>query len=209
MKILYNIVLKIFLLFSNIFSLNILNILSDMRSIVYSNIVRKSFNSCGFNFKVGFPAILYGTKSITIGNNFSSFARLRLETFTEHNGAQFDPQILIGDNVSMNYDCHIGCINQIIIEDNVLIASRVFITDHSHGEITEQELKIPPSLRILSSKGPVIIRKNVWIGEGVVIMPNVTIGENCIIGANAVVTKSIPANSVVGGIPAKIIKTIV
>ena len=65
-----------------------------------------------------------------------------------------------------------------------------------------------PSLRKLYSKGPVIIEDNVWIGEGVAILPNVIIGENSIIGANAVVTKDIPRNSVVGGNPAKIIRTL-
>ena len=51
-----------------------------------------------------------------------------------------------------------------------------------------------------------IIKDNVWIGEGVAIMPNVRIGKNAIIGANAVVTKDVPENTVVGGNPAKIIK---
>ena len=51
-----------------------------------------------------------------------------------------------------------------------------------------------------------IIEDNVWIGEGVVIMPNVRIGRNAIVGANAVVTKDVPADCVVGGIPARVIR---
>jgi acetyltransferase-like isoleucine patch superfamily enzyme len=185
-----------------------MNIFYDIKCQVYSSIVRRSLRKCGSDFKVGYPSTFYGTGSIEIGENFNSFARLRLEAFKEHNGVRFEPNLIIGNNVSMNYDCHIGCINKIVIEDNVLIASKVFITDHSHGDISNEAFLIPPSKRILSSKGPVIIRKNVWIGEGVVIMPNVEIGENTVIGANSVVTKDIPSNSVVGGIPAKIIKTI-
>ena len=59
--------------------------------------------------------------------------------------------------------------------------------------------------RSLSSKS-VIIKDNVWLGEHVSVLPGVTIGENSIIGANSVVTKSIPANSIAVGIPAKVIK---
>jgi acetyltransferase-like isoleucine patch superfamily enzyme len=115
---------------------------------------------------------------------------------------------LIGNNVNINYDCHIACINKIIIEDNVLLGSRVFITDHFHGQINREELVIPPSLRVVSSKGSVTIGMNTWVGEGVSIMPNVKIGKNCIIGSNSVVTKSFPDNSIIGGIPARIIKNI-
>ncbi|WP_211092637.1 acyltransferase [Chitinophaga varians] len=120
----------------------------------------------------------------------------------------FTPEISIGDNVTLNDFCHIACINQVIIGNNVLVASRVFITDHFHGKIDALEKDISPSDRNLYSKGPVIIHDNVWIGEGVVVMPGVTIGKGAIIGANAVVTRDVPAYAVVGGNPAKVIKSI-
>ena len=66
-----------------------------------------------------------------------------------------------------------------------------------------------PLERPLISKGAVVIENNVWVGEGVVIMPGITIGENSIIGANSVVTKDVPKNTVVGGVPAKILKQLV
>ena len=58
------------------------------------------------------------------------------------------------------------------------------------------------------SKGPVIIEENVWIGDKVTILPGVTVGQGAVIAANSVVSKDVPAFSVVGGIPAKVIKNI-
>jgi acetyltransferase-like isoleucine patch superfamily enzyme len=151
---------------------------------------------------------LHGGSNIVIGDNFNTGLRTRLEAYTEHLGSKFKPSIIIGNNVSINHDCHIGAINEITIEDDVLIASKVFITDHYHGEITSNSLLTIPSQRKLYSKGPVKIEKNVWIGEGVVILPNVTIGENSIIGSNSVITKNVPKNSIVGGNPFKLIRTL-
>lgn len=175
----------------------------------YSIIISKTMLNTGPKIYIEYPARIIGGKNISIGDGFSCFSRLRLEAFEEHNGIMFRPKVTIGKNVSINFDCHIGCVNRISIGDNVLIASRVFITDHFHGDTTVNSLDISPSERHVVSKGPVIIGDNVWIGEGVAIMPNTTIGKNCIIGANAVVTKSFPDNSVIGGIPASLIKKII
>jgi acetyltransferase-like isoleucine patch superfamily enzyme len=175
---------------------------------LYSMWKANEFKKTGEIFFAQFPMYLHGGKYITIGSNFNCGLRLRLEAFDEHLGYQFIPKITIGNNVSINSDCHIGAINEIIIEDGVLIASKVFITDHFHGEISNEAIITPPSERKLYSKGPVKIEKNVWIGEGVAILPNVTIGENSIIGSNSVITRDIPKNSVVGGNPSRIIRTL-
>ena len=164
------------------------------------------FKSIAGSFFIVDPCIIINPKYITIGKNFSSLNNLRLEALDEYEGDKFCPQIIIGDNVNFNSDCHIGCINKVIIGNNVLFASKVYISDHSHGKIDEEIKYIAPAKRKLFSKGPVIIEDNVWIGEGVSVLPNVTIGKNSIVGANAVVTKDIPPNSVVGGVPAQILK---
>lgn len=176
---------------------------------IFSLVVKKSLSKTGSNFFIKYPADILGEKYICVGDNFSSFGRLRIEAYDNHLENVYKPSIIIGDNVSINFDCHIGCVNRIVIGNNVLMASKIFITDHMHGEISAEALKTPPSLRKVISKGPVIIEDNVWIGEGVAIMPNVTIGKNSIIGANSVVTASIPPNSVAVGIPAKVLKTLV
>lgn len=162
----------------------------------------------GQNVSLGMPVYGYGLENVKIGDNFKSGNRLKLRTFNKWGGVKYNPTITIGDNVNIESDCHISAINQIIIGDNVLIASFVYISDHSHGEIIKEELNIPPLNRTLYSKGPVIIEDNVWIGEKVTILPGVTIGENSIIGANSIVTKDIPANCVAAGIPAKVIKNL-
>jgi len=168
--------------------------------------LRKQFKAIGAVSKVEGPFIIKNPKYISIGDNFFSLYNLRIEAWDEYQEQKFSPEIIIGDNVVLNTDCHIGCINKVEIGNNVLIASRVYISDHSHGEIDKGSLILPPVKRSLISKGPVVIGNNVWIGEGVCILPSVTIEENAIIGANAVVTKNVPPNCVVAGNPARVIK---
>jgi acetyltransferase-like isoleucine patch superfamily enzyme len=176
----------------------------------YKNLdeLKRSLKKSGNNFHLGKDYIFKNAKYIEIGDNFSAMERFRIEAWDNYNGKSLTPRIKIGDNVIFNTDIHIGCINEVVIKDNCLFASRIFITDHHHGNTEFKMTKISPKDRPLISKGPVVINKNVWVGEGVAIMPGVTIGENCIIATNTVVTKSTPPNTVVAGIPGKIIKKI-
>lgn len=173
---------------------------------IYTVYLSRQFFHIGKNSFWEFPSFIHGPHHMTIGDNLYVFPRLRIEAFEKHLGAKFSPSIIIGNNVSINYDCHIACINKIQIGNHVVIASRVFITDHYHGEASKQALATPPDERILVSKGPVIIEDNVLIGEGVAILPNVRIGRNAIIGANTVVTRDVKENTVVAGVPGRAIK---
>lgn len=168
----------------------------------------RKFKSLGANSSVKMPVYIKNPQYISIGDNWSGLWNIRIEAWDAYYEQKFAPQIIIGNNVGMNSDVHIGCINKIIIGDNVLMASRIYISDHTHGTIDKSELHLPPAKRKLFSKGPVVIEDNVWIGEGVSILPGVTIGKNSIIGANSVVTKSFPHNSVIAGVPAKLIKSL-
>lgn len=164
--------------------------------------------SVGDGLVIGKDSVIIGAQYIHIGSNFWAGNRLRIEAYDRYRDNHYSPCIRIGNDVSINYDCHIGAIGLIEIGDNVLIASKVYISDHTHGDVDIESLRQAPKLRPLVSKGSVIIEENVWIGEGVAILPNVRIGRNSVIGANAVVTKDIPPFSVAVGIPAKVIKTV-
>lgn len=121
-------------------------------------------------------------------------------------GGNFNPKIHIGENCSFGAWNHITATNCIKIGNNLLTGKWVTITDNSHGETDFETLQLPPIMRPITSKGPVIIGDNVWIGDKATILPGVTIGDGAVIAANAVVTKDVPAYSVLVGNPARIIK---
>ena len=166
------------------------------------------FKKVGEGFKPSNDYLIQNPEYIQVGSNLRFKERFRMQAIDTYKGQNFKPSIVIGDNVSFNSDIHIGCINSIEIGDNCMFASRIYISDHSHGDTTLESLRIIPVNRPLLSKGPVVIKNNVWVGQGVAILPGVTIGENSIISTNAVVTKDVPPNCVVAGIPARIIKII-
>jgi len=149
------------------------------------------------------PFYLKNPQYVRIGMGFSAKAGLRIEAWDSYSGQTYAPKIVIGNNVIVNYDVHIGAITTIAIGNNVLIGSHVLITDHSHGRLDADEADLLAVERPLYSKGPVIIEDNVWIGEGACILPGVSVGRNAVIGANSVVNQNIPAGWAVGGVPAK------
>lgn len=116
------------------------------------------------------------------------------------------PKLTIGNNVQINDNVHIGVVSEVSIGHNCLIASRVFITDHDHGEyIDMSELRAIPKDRKLKTV-KVQIGNNVWLGEGVVILKGVTIADGVVVGSNAVVSKSCLIPGIYGGVPATLIK---
>jgi len=108
--------------------------------------------------------------------------------------------IHIGKNVFINHSCSFLDMGGIIIEDHVLLGPKVNL-------ITENHPTDPADRRALICR-PIVIKRNAWIGAAATILPGVTVGENAIVAAGAVVSKDVPANTIVGGVPATIIKHI-
>lgn len=112
----------------------------------------------------------------------------------------YGKHISIGKNVFINFDCTFLALGGITIEDDVLIGPKVSLVTENHPLDPEQR-------KGLIGK-PIHIKKNAWIGANATILPGVTIGENAVVAAGAVVSKDVPDNTIVGGIPAKFIKNV-
>lgn len=177
------------------------------------------FGGISLIFQVVFTKILYknarivrrpfdirGKKHIHFSHGFTTGRYCRLEAHSQTPRAE--PIIEFGANCQINDSVHIAGAEKIFIGDDVLIASRVFITDLNHGSYKGPNQSHPDTIsreRALHTS-PVHIESNVWLGEGVVVLPGVRIGQSSIIGANSVVTRSVPAYSIAAGNPARLIK---
>lgn len=148
-----------------------------------------------------------GEKYITIGKGTDFGKQMVLTAWDQYDDDTFSPEIHIGERCHFGDYVHITAINHITIGNDVLTGRWVTITDNSHGATDLDTLHTAPIDRHLVSKGPVVIGDKVWIGDKATILPGVTIGEGAIIAANAVVTKDVPAYTVVAGNPAKTVKS--
>ena len=171
-------------------------------------LISRTFKKSGKKNFIRPFAELKGPQYISIGNNLVFDRQCVLTAWNSFlEGKQsFFPNITIGNNCHFGAYNHISAINRIEIGDNFLSGKWVTIVDNGHGTTEKKELDIAPNKRLLFSKGPIIIGKNVWIGDKATILPGVTIGNGVVIGANTVVTHNIPDNSIVAGNPARIIK---
>lgn len=108
--------------------------------------------------------------------------------------------ITIGKRVFINSGCRFQDQGGITIGDDVLIGHNVVLATLNHGLDPEKRKYLYPA--------PIVIGNNVWIGANVTVLPGVIIGKNAVIAAGAVVNKDVPENTIVGGVPARIIRSI-
>ncbi|WP_231458840.1 MULTISPECIES: acetyltransferase [unclassified Pedobacter] len=152
------------------------------------------------------PFDIRNRKYIKLGKGFTTGFGCRIEALPILEDGKYC--IKIGSNVQINDYVHIGAVSSVTIGDNVLMASKIYISDHNHGsynlEFSDSPLSNPMDRKPIPK--PVVIADKVWIGESCCILPGVTIGEGSIIGALSVVSKDIPPYSIAVGIPAKVIK---
>ncbi len=129
------------------------------------------------------------------GEALDASSYVQIPVFVNH--AEF---VTVGKNVYINHACSMLTLGTITIGDDVLIGPKVNLLSEGHP--------IDPNNRKAMDVKPIVIRRNAWIGAAATILPGVTVGENSIVAAGAIVSKDVPDNTVVAGIPAKVIKHI-
>ncbi len=141
---------------------------------------------------------------ISLGNSISLRKDAWLNVATEDPTGE--PVIVIDDNCHIGYGSIISAKNRIHLERDVLVGQQVLIVDHNHAY---DDITLPVADQGITEGGRVRIGQGCWIGRGAAIIcarGELTIGRNCVIAVNSVVTRSIPAYSVVFGSPAAIIR---
>lgn len=147
------------------------------------------------------PILVRNRRNITMGRGFTCGVNCRINPGPEG-------IICIGQNFTMGDQCQIEAMKKVIIGNDVLIASKVYIGDSSHGKYSGENQTSPdvlPNERVICAE-PIVIGDRVWVGNNVTILPGVTIGNGTVIGAGSIVTHSIPEAVVAVGNPAKVIK---
>ena len=139
--------------------------------------------------------------SVSIGENVSIGP---FSTFNAESGFN----IIVEKNTTFHSSVDVS--GDILIGENCLISTRVAILSTTHQFSSRLSIRKQDSAYIKQNGGPksmpIVIGNDCWLGINSVILPGVTLGDGCVVGANSVVTKSFPAYSVVGGVPAKLLK---
>lgn len=112
----------------------------------------------------------------------------------------FGKNITIGKNVFINACCHFQDQGGITLGDGCLIGHNVVFATLNHGFAPADRASLYPA--------PIVLGKNVWVGSNSTLLQGIRIGDNAVIGAGSVVTKDVPANTIVGGVPARILRQI-
>jgi acetyltransferase-like isoleucine patch superfamily enzyme len=112
--------------------------------------------------------------------------------------SEFGKNLTLGEDIFINLGCRFQDTGGITIGDGTLIGHGSTLTTLDHA--------IDPNRRADMVPAPVVIGRKVWLGAGVTVVPGVTIGDGAIVGAGAVVTKDVPANAIVAGVPAKLLR---
>jgi len=112
----------------------------------------------------------------------------------------FGRHIRLGKNVFINHACSFLDLGGITIEDDVQIGPKVNLITENHP--------IDPSHRKSLDLKSILLKRNVWIGAAATILPGVTVGENAVVAAGAVVKQNVDANTIVAGVPAKVVRKI-
>lgn len=172
-------------------------IIAKLRAITYYKLC---FHHYGNHSLIIHPALLEGIQNISIGDRTFVYDQVWLAALPLVDNKH--PELRIGDRCGIGHFNHIYATNRIILEDAVLTAGRVYISDSIHSYNNPD---VPIKDQPICSTKEVIIGEGSWLGENVCVI-GASIGRHCVVGANSVVTHDVPDYCVVVGAPARIIK---
>jgi acetyltransferase-like isoleucine patch superfamily enzyme len=164
-------------------------------------VLRARCVTAGKHWRIDLTPFIVGHPEIYIGDDLTIFGLLAITS-----GRVFDhPRVVIGNGVDIGHQVQIVANKEVVIEDGVKMASRIFISDtdgHPHDAESRVQGAPPPADEIR----PVRICRGAWVGHNCFILKGVTVGEGAIIGAGSVVVNDVPAYSVAAGNPARVVK---
>lgn len=159
------------------------------------------FYHFGRHSKLVSPLVLRNTRNISIGDR-TSIGDGVFMMVENHKKQDNSCHLSIGNGVTIGHSNHIVALDSVQIEDNVLTADRVYISDNTHSY---EDINMPISHQEVISKGPTIIGEGSWLGENVCVI-SASVGKHCVIAANSVVINNIPDFSIAAGAPAVVKK---
>ena len=149
------------------------------------------------------PLKITGQQYIHIGRFVKFYENARIECYGTFKEQALNPKLIINNNVIINNNFTALIADECSIGENTIIAHNVSIINENHG--IDLAIGVPFHEQVLTTR-PITIGKNCWIGCNVVLIPGASLGDNCVVGAGAVVNKTFPSNTMIAGVPAKIIK---
>lgn len=170
---------------------------------VFSLLISGGFAHFGSNTVLAHPIRLGSEERIAIGDYVFIGPGSWLQAVPD--GENKSVAVSIGSGTSAAGACVISAVRSVKLEENVMLARNVYISDHIHKY---SDTDIPVMDQGVDKIEPVLIKRGAWLGQNVVVCPGVTIGTGAVIGANSVVKKSIPDHCVAAGAPARVLKSI-
>jgi lipopolysaccharide O-acetyltransferase len=178
-----------------------MSFLSPLRRLLYGPLRGMK---AGSNVYLERPHRISHPESIRVGDRTRILRNALIEPIHQYAGVNYSPQVEIGSDVYIGPNLFLACIGRVSIGDGSVLSEGVFINDNNHGFDPQAGLIMKQPL---VHGGDVAIGKHCFVGLRSAIMPGVTLGDHCIVAINSVVTKSFPACSMVGGAPAKLIRS--
>jgi acetyltransferase-like isoleucine patch superfamily enzyme len=172
-----------------------------VRNKCFSLLISGAFGAFGKKSILTCPIRLVGEKRIEIGDNVFIGAECWLQSLDD--GENRAIALSIGSGSTIEGACVISALRSVVLEEEVLLARNVYISDHMHKY---GQRGVPIRSQGLDKIRPVRIMRGAWLGQNVVICPGVTIGVGSVVGANSVVRTDVPDFCVAVGSPARVVK---